>query len=54
MVLIASRQYGNIAVLGNLCKVHSFNLFFATVSLHIRTVKKIAVRSFRFLNGQRS
>ena len=34
-------------------QVHSFNLFFATVCLHIRTVKKIAVRSFRFLNGQR-
>ena len=54
MVLIASRQYGNVAVLGNLCKVHSLNLFLATVCLHICTVKKIAVRSFRFLNGQRS
>ena len=54
MVLIASRQYGNVAVLGNLCKVHSLNLFLASVSLHICTVKKIAVRSFRFLNSQRS
>ena len=54
MVLIASRQYGKVAILGNLCKVHSLNLFLTAVCLHIRTVKKIAVRSFGFLNGQRS
>ena len=52
MVLVASRKYGKVAVLGNLCYIDTFHLFFTAIRLHIRTVKKIATRSFCFLNGQ--